>query len=336
MGDTTWLGQRSQEIHRRARDVVRYYAQSPDQRALLETLVARLQPAERFRVPLSMVQTLPLLVYAALRGDDEPAVPLAVALTLLWLGIHLVDDLADGDLPADLEYSAPELNLAAFSPFCILPQLVLSALDGTPATIVEMHRALALGLLAGSAGQQRDLALTRQVPMSVLEAEERTTAKSAPLYAIQTKLPALLAGAAPRIVDCYAAFGRTLGTVVAISTDCHDLFIAERSHDLSAAKYTLPIALYLERQGERSRIEFLALLDQARHDEGAQAEVRRHLLATGVLRRCALIVAVHCARARRLLAEARPLEPAGNALQRLVDNVSFVPSTRMPGLIDGR
>src|SRR5215204_5070807 len=42
---------------------------------------------------------LPLLVHEAITGDERPALPLAGACTLLYLGADLFDNVADRELP---------------------------------------------------------------------------------------------------------------------------------------------------------------------------------------------------------------------------------------------
>jgi len=274
---------------------------------------------------------LPLLVYAGIRGDEAPARPLAVATTLLYLGIDLIDDLADGDLvdgalpPHWDGYRATEINLAAATLLSSLPQLALAELDVPPDRGVALQRVLARGLLRMSAGQQRDLALAGTSGADVGEVEASVVAKSGEGWALFAALAAQLAGAEPEVVDAYASFGRWLGAARQIANDCHDLFTAAHSRDLASGARTLPIAMHLERLAGQERHSFLGLLDGARRDSGAQRAVRARLRAAGELLRCGVQVEVHCRRAGRALERARPLEPAAGLLRSMIDEASFLP-----------
>ena len=69
---------------------------------------------------------LPVLVYSGLRGHEGPAIPLAAATTLLFLGIDWFDDVAAGDRPA-------EANLV----LCALAQLAIAGLDAPPSILAD-------------------------------------------------------------------------------------------------------------------------------------------------------------------------------------------------------
>src|SRR5512143_1314057 len=77
---------------------VERHSLAPEQRALLQTALldarANRQPTGTF-VPSVH---LPLLVYAALGGEEEDALPLALAMALLELGIDLLDHIADREV----------------------------------------------------------------------------------------------------------------------------------------------------------------------------------------------------------------------------------------------
>lgn len=138
-------------------------------------------------------------------------------------------------------------------------------------------------------------------------------------------LAAQFAGASAEVVTLYAAFGRALGTVGQLASDCHDLFLAAQSCDLANGTRTLPIAFHLERLAGAERAQFLALLEQARTDAGAREAVRRGLRAAGALRHCAVVVEIYCQRALRVLELARPWELASRGLREMVHGTSFFP-----------
>jgi geranylgeranyl pyrophosphate synthase len=267
---------------------------------------------------------LPLLVYGGLRGDDTPAVPLAAATSLFFLGLDVCDDLADGDLPAHwTSYRASEINLVSLALLATLPQLVIADLDAPAATREAMQSALARGLLRMIGGQQRDVSAVGTAEVSAAAVEETVAAKSGEELAIFATLAARLAGAPPDVVERYAALGRALGTGAQLVFDCYDLFETPHSKDLAAGTRTLPIVLCLNRLKGSARADFLTLLDRARHDEAARGQARQQLLDQGVLRPCALTIAVYCQRALRLLDELSPQEPARGRLQSMIQRVAW-------------
>lgn len=288
----------------------------------LAGLEAQVEPDSLLFPPIQ----LPLLVFAALRGDYEPAVPLAAATTLLFLGIDIFDDLADGDRPSHWDGTpVSQISLAAATLFSSLPQLAISELNAPPSTLAAIQRTLAEGLLRMSAGQQGDLSMAGTPAMVAEEVESSVAAKSGEELAIFASLAAQLAGASSGLVDLYARLGRALGTAGQLASDCHDLFTAAHSRDLANGSRTLPIALYLATLYGEEREAFLCLLEAAKGDATAQAEVRRRLREAGVLRHCAFIVEVYCQRALKLLDRTCPLEPGAGGLLAMIDSISFFP-----------
>ena len=97
---------------------------------------------------------LPLAVHAAITGKAEPALPLAAATTLLFLGIDLLDDLADGDLPDRFKkFGLTQVQLAGLTLISSLPQLMVARLPIPPSLRGKMLSDLAGGLLQMSEGQ---------------------------------------------------------------------------------------------------------------------------------------------------------------------------------------
>lgn len=318
-----WTRQRTDEVLACAEAFALEAAPTPELRALLATALVGL-PDQARRREMAFFVHFPLLVYGGLRGDDAPAVPLAAATTLFFLGLDICDDQADRDLPAHWTgYSASEITLASLALIATLPQLLIASLDGPAATRAAMQEALARGLLHMIGGQQRDLSATGSADVSAGAVEESVAAKSGEELAIFATLAALLAEAPPEQVERYAALGRALGTGGQLMFDCYDVFDAPHSKDLAAGTRTLPIVLGLNRLRGDARGEHLALLDRAQHDEGARESVREHLHDAGVVRSCALTIEVYRQRGLRLLAAVDAQEPARGRLQSLLQNIAW-------------
>jgi geranylgeranyl pyrophosphate synthase len=320
--EPAWWERRRTDVCRRALSLVARAAASPGQLDLLEAVLASLrhdERGERFRSPVVL---LPMLVHAGVRGDDERAVPLAAAATLLEAGIHLLDDLADVEVPAGWRgYDLGQLTLAATGVIAVLPHLALLELDAPPSVLVMLEQTLAEGLMRVGAGQQQDLRLTGRASASASEIQAVLVAKSGERPATYAAMAARLAGAAPGTVEAYAALGRALGTAAALAADCRELFTGDAS-DLARGAASLPVALYAERLDGERRARFEQSLRQARHEPAAREEVRRAIRATSVPRHCALLVETYCQRALRALAAAGPLDPWRDGLRTLVAECS--------------
>lgn len=323
-----WAPRTAAAVLERVDHLVGELAVTPEQARLLRQALVGLRqqalgdPTEQDGLRLFV--HYPLLVHAAVSGDDAPALPLAAATSLLFLGIDIFDDLADSDLPEHWNGTPPSrINLAAATLLSALPQLAIDALGTSAAVRADLQRIVADGLLRMSAGQQEDLGQAGAVAPEPADVEASVMAKSGEEIAMFGLLAARLAGAPPRLSEAYTEIGRAIGVAAQIASDCYDLFTAARSKDLANGSRTLPIAFHLQHLDGAPRKAFLALIDAARTEPAARDEIRGKLRASGALRKSAVVVELWCQRAHRLLREARPLEPAGERIEHLIESVSF-------------
>jgi geranylgeranyl pyrophosphate synthase len=317
-----WAAARTAEIVARAEAFALSIAPTPEFDALLRTALSGLRERAQ-SADVRFFFHLPLLVHAGIRGTDEPAVPVAVATRLLFLGIDIGDDLADGDLPAHwVGYRPSEINLAALTLLASVPQLAIAQLDAPTATREAMRAAIAGGLLRMAGGQQADRHTAGATDVSAAAVEASVVAKTGEEIALFARLGAECAGAARAQVERYAALGRWLGTAYQVASDLYDLFHAAHSKDLANGTRTLPIVQALERLPGPARTDLLAQLDRARRGEPVRKRILEHLLAAGVPRRCGLTVEVYLQRARLLLDELSPHEPASTRLRALIQELS--------------
>jgi geranylgeranyl pyrophosphate synthase len=321
---------RADDVLARAEAFALEHAATPDQRCLLQTAFegARTRLPRRTGPPdyLDCVH-IPRWVYAAVRGDDAPALPLAVVTTLLWVGIALLDDVMDGDLSPIWDGCRPaEVSLAGFTLVSATAPLALSTIDAAPATIVAMQQSLARGLLAMSGGQQRDVAMAGSSAVSAPAVEAAVAGKSGEMLAMFAAMAAQLARAPAEAVAAYAEMARILGIARQFHSDCYDLFAAPHSKDLANGTRTLPIALHLQQLAGSEREDFLTVLDHARTDPGARDAVRARLLDAGALHACAVVIELYCDRAGPALAQAQPREPGHSVLRRWIDDTRILGS----------
>jgi geranylgeranyl pyrophosphate synthase len=280
---------------------------------------------------MSSIQ-LPLLVHAAITGDERPALPIAGACTLLYLGADLFDSILDHELPPSWQARDPSAaSLAATTLLGALPQLSIARLQerGTPPERLWTlaHLFAECGLTMG-AGQYEDLLLPTLENVSVEDSRAMAEQKSGAEYALFAAAGATLATEDRSTIDAYAAFGSCFGIAQQLMNDAKDIWGDERGQDLLNGKRTLPVVHALSTlRGER-RLRLQKLLTAARGSTEHHDEVRALLAEAGSLRYTALMVWLYQQQARSHLASASPREPAARELYKLLDQASILPQPR--------
>ena len=279
---------------------------------------------------MSSIQ-LPLLVHAAITGDERPALPLAGACTLLYLGADLFDSILDRELPPAWDNrDSSEASLAATTLLGALPQISIARLQelGTPpAKLWTLARLFADSGLAMGAGQYEDLLLPSLKDVSIEDSRAMAEHKSGGEYALFATAGAALATEDKSRIGAYAAFASCFGTAQQLINDAQDVWGDECSRDLLNGKRTLPIVHALSTLGDEQRERLQKLLIAARESTEHHDEVRTLLKTAGSLRYTALIVWLYQQQARAHLASASPREPAGRELYALLGQASLLPTT---------
>ena len=273
---------------------------------------------------------LPLLVHAAITADGRPALPVAGACTLLYLGADLFDNLLDHELPPGWHArESAEANLAAATLLAALPQLSIARLreKGTPpARLWALARLFAETLLTMSAGEHEGLVLAKGENAGLKMCRAVAERKIGSEFALFARAGAILAAEDPTVIEKYAAFGLCFGTASQIRSDAGDIWGEGMSRDLLNGERTLPVvhALYALQGATRERLQ--ELLVAARESAEYHDEVRALLAAAGSIHYTALVVEIYLRRARDNLAAASPRGPAGRALGMLLDSTSLMPT----------
>ena len=99
-----------------------------DMAAVLETALARFrhQGPGGYHGPVQV----PLAVYAAVRGETRPAVPLAAAIGLFSIGLAIGDHLTDDELGAEwTRHSVADIQIIMVALLASLPQQIIDRLD---------------------------------------------------------------------------------------------------------------------------------------------------------------------------------------------------------------
>ena len=300
----------------------------PDNRELLQRHLEVARELAETRPDMSAVR-LPLLVHAAVTGDEELALPVAASCTCLYLGADLFDSLVDNELPPSWRTHDPaEINLAATTLLGALPQFCIARLRerGMPsAKLWALSYLFAETVLTMGAGQHEDLLFPNIENVSLEDGRVMAERKSGAEYALYAKAGAALATEEPSTVEAYAAFGSCLGVAKQLVNDVWDIWGEDVSRDLLNGKRTLPIIYALSGlRGER-RERLQKLLVAARESTEHHDEVRSLLAAAGSVRYTALIVWLYQQQARQHLAAASPLEPAGQEFRILLDEALLPP-----------
>jgi geranylgeranyl pyrophosphate synthase len=109
-----------------------------------------------------------------------------------------------------------------------------------------------------------------------------------------------------------------------LRSDVWDIWGAETSQDLINGRCTLPVVHALSSLQEDSCERLQELLRAARESAEHHDEIKVLLAEVGSLRHTTLVIEIYLRRARECLAAAPPLEPAGQGLRTLLDNVSLL------------
>jgi geranylgeranyl diphosphate synthase type I len=277
---------------------------------------------------MSAIQ-LPLLVHAAAAGDEEPALPVAAACTLLYLGIDLLDGMLDHELPPSWHTHDPaEVSLAATTILAALPQLSIARLQAEgapPAKLWALAKLFADTVLESNAGQHEDVLFPNWENVSLGNSLAMVKRKSGAPYTLFARAGAVLATEDSSAIEAYSAFGSCFGIAKQLINDAWDIWGQRESQDLLNGKRTLPIvhALSVLRGERRERLQ--NLLAGARESSEHHDEVRALLAAAGSVRYTALIVWLYQQRARRHLTAASPQGPADRELRMLLELASLMP-----------
>lgn len=272
---------------------------------------------------------VPLLVHAAVTGDEEPAIPIAAACTALHLGGQLQDGILDDELPPFWRARGTGItSLAATTLMGSLPQLSIAHLRqrGTqPERLWSLARQFADTLLMAMAGQHEDLLFPDLEDVSLEDCLTMMERKSGSATALLASAGAALATGDSSRIEAFAAFGLRYGVARQLVNDVHGIWGQAVSQDLLNGRRTFPVVHALTVLDRDRREELLRLLVLARESAGRHDEVRAMLTAAGSVRYTASIVWLHREQARKHLAAARPGEPAGRELEMLLYGLSVLP-----------
>jgi geranylgeranyl pyrophosphate synthase len=256
-------------------------------------------------------------VFAAITGKQAP-VRLASALWLLYVGVELCDDVADGDIRGGAAAEVQAMLVAGTVLSSIAPQAIASLLPAPEA--LEALEYLWRGGQAMSGGQRRDLALFGDLYPEPREAEA-ALAKSTAECGMYAAISACVAGERGAVVARWEQFGAEMGYALEVNADCRDA-LEPSGRDIAAGARTLPIALALQVGAHSVRDELRSDLAAAARESDACERARRAILASGSLKARGTLVEAAIIRAGRILKQIAPPYDAG--LRKFLTGTSFL------------
>ena len=300
-------------------------------KGLLQAHVRTVGEAAMAAPRMTAVQ-VPLLVHAAVTGDEEPAIPVAAACTALHLGGQLQDGILDDELsPFWHARGAGITSLAATTLLGSLPQHSIDhlRLRGTPPErLWALARQFADTLLAAMAGQHEDLLFPDREDVSLEDCRAMIERKSGAPTALLASAGATLATGDSSRIEAFAAFGLCYGVAKQLINDVHGIWGEAVSQDLLNGRRTFPVVHALTVLDEDRREELRSLLALAREPHRRHDGARAVLEVAGSVRYTASMVWLHRERARRYLAAAFPEEPARRELESLLNSLSILPKAK--------
>lgn len=258
---------------------------------------------------------LPTVIYSAISGDTEKAIPITAAWQLIQVAAKLFDDVEDGETT---ERIADATNLA--TGFLFTAHAALDRLVDYGVSLDQSHR-MKVGLnqacLCACAGQDADLQIRHILepidPDCWLEIARR---KSGELFAWASQAGGIVAGVSETVQENLWECGLRLGTLVQIADDFNGIWGPAGEIDLFNGQWTLPIiyAFYVANPLEKKVFDGL-IKSAAQGDRHAAHNAREQISSLGAQKYVLAVAYIQRSEAIEIL-DHIPLSPP--ARQRLV------------------
>jgi hypothetical protein len=270
-----------------------------------------------FRGRLISTIHLPLAVYCCATGLDRSPIELAVACSFIELGIDLLDDLADNNVPGYWDDTPlRQIHLVGNTLCYSIAMTVLCRLGRDAARTKAMIQSLLSCSITAAAGLHSDLGLTDCESPAPDEVMLSVAQKSGDTRALFAVLAAQCAGADHAAVGRYRDMAYEYGICMQLLSDCYELCDVSFGRDLINGTRTWPVAWWLAQASPDERAARNRLLNDARCDESARSEVKSRLLTDGAIARTVLEIHTHGRRAVNALDLTAPRQDTAYALLR--------------------
>jgi geranylgeranyl diphosphate synthase type I len=245
----------------------------------------------------------------------------AAAWNVLYMALSILDGVEDGDV-RDASWSVwgsgPAINIS--TGLIASAGVLLSTLEqaGVRTDVAQAIRIdFFQTLLRMSAGQHADLTLAEPTLEQCWQIAE---AKSGYLFRLACQTGARVAGVELLRVDRLGLFGQILGVLIQIGDDVADLWPQQgTSSDLTASRWTLPVAYAMTVLPTPERERLQDLLGATPDNPEAEAETRSRIITAGAMLYLATEAHRLQQRAHHLLIKAVPDSAARNELLKLLN-----------------
>ncbi len=211
---------------------------------------------------------LPVVACRAVGGDPEEAIPAALAIACLHIGILLIDDLLDDDPRGHHHRLGPAAvaNMAAAFQLAGAEAILQSRLKLQS----KLRAAISLGRMAVSTAYGQHLDCEPRLAESHYWHVVRS--KSGPFFGTALFLGALYGGASHDQARVLERFGRLYGEIVQIQDDLHDAMETPANPDWIMGRAPLPIlfALVVDHPARDRFIELRANIQEGDNLSAAQ------------------------------------------------------------------
>lgn len=221
-----------------------------------------------------VVDALPALVYGALGGSVETALPLNSSWLLYLIAARVFDDIQDGEGEGHpwnrrgLLLALPVgIGLMSTAAVCLSQQ------QADHDTLRSLYHLF--GLTGVGAAQAQRNEQIEPGKSEVLESYfAHIIGATAQVFAAGARAGGCLFGASEQTLVALSDFGYNLGMKYAILDDCHDLAgVSSSSSDLANGRYRLPVLYALAQPVSVTQSQLHTMLQKARGDETAIIEV---------------------------------------------------------------
>ena len=315
----SFLTLRNKLVFQEANDILSRHSTTFEQEKLLKRFLLSLE--KQIQDDYMPFVNIPMLIHAAISGEENSAIKVAVASLFLFLAADIVDDIMDGDFTEHWgsDISSSEGLLASVVFASSIAPLCIDEIDAPFEITCAMKKTLSKSIIVMAAGQQADLSCSGSIrSTSAEQVIKNIQEKSGAEVAGFTLMAAQLARADKYVASEYESIGRTLGIACQIVSDCHELYSVDEGRDLVNGTVTLPLAIYSQSVSQDQKDRFSNLLKLAKHDQSARIKVRELVSKSGALSKTILFLRDYKIEALNRLDRLAPLEPAASELRNII------------------
>ncbi|MBM4317041.1 MAG: hypothetical protein FJ116_06125 [Deltaproteobacteria bacterium] len=266
--------------------------------------------------------TLSLGIYGSLKREMTDALPLSRAATLFFLGIDIVDNVFDEEIPnALLPFSSPQVSLTGMTLLSPMTHMALEDLGSSPhANKIRLLFSEAVCRI--SMGQFSDLSSRPDILWSPLQSLQVSLQKGGIQGELYATIAALWAGASDSVAEKCGTFGRYLSTAGQIQSDISDIMRGELGNDLKNGKQTLPVSYALKTANSEEKQKLIEMLREASNQSSIVPELKRVIIRSGGIRYAAFCAQLLIAKAQDAISHALDAQACHDLLSDAIFHLS--------------